>query len=340
MPPLNRIPYKWLVAIAFVAGFFMDLMDVTIVNVAIPTLSKYFNVPDTTLEWIVTAYLLSLAVWIPASGWFGDRFGTKRIFLFALGMFSAGSLLCSLAPNVGLLIFFRVLQGVGGGMMTPVGVTMLFRAFPPNERAQASSILSIAAAAAPAIGPTLGGYLTDFVSWRWIFLVNVPIGIATFVFSLKVLKEYKESSAGKFDALGFILSAAGLMLLLYCFSIIPTHGPGSLEVILTGLSGIAVLWIMIRVESKVKTPILPFSLFKDRLFRAANSVLFFAFAMWIGFLFVLPLFLQQFRGLSAFQSGLTTSPQAIGWLSMATVASRFYASLKPRKMVIIGLIGA
>jgi len=336
---LNRIPYKWLVAVAFVAGFFMDLMDVTIVNVAIPTLSKDFHAADTTLEWVVTGYLLSLAVWIPASGWIGDRFGTKRTFLFALGMFSFGSFLCSLASSVELLILFRVLQGVGGGMMTPVGVAMLFRAFPANERAQASSILSIAAAMAPAIGPVLGGWLSDYVGWRWIFLVNVPIGIANFFFSLKVLREYKESDAGKFDYSGFFLSAFGLALLLYALSNVPIKGPGSPQVILSGSLGIILLLILIWVESKQKRPILHFSLFKDRIFRTTNIIMFFAFSLWIGFLFILPLFLQQLLGLSAFQSGLTTSPQAIGWITMATVASAIYKRMGPRKMIVIGLIG-
>ncbi len=337
---LNRIQYKWLVAIAFVAGFFMDLMDVTIVNVAIPTLSKDFSVPYPTLEWVVTGYLLSLAIWIPASGWLGDRFGTKRIFLFALGMFTIGSALCSVAPTVQFLIGFRVLQGVGGGMMTPVGVTMLFRAFPPAERAQASSIISIAAAAAPAIGPTLGGYLSDFFGWRWIFLVNVPIGIATIFFSRRVLKENKVGDTGKFDFAGFFIAAIGLVLLLYALSNIPVRGPGSPDVILTGVAGLILLILLARVESKIKRPILTFPLFRDRLFRTSNAIMFFSFAMWIGFLFVLPLFLQQLLGLSAFESGLTTSPQAIGWLCMATVASRFYKRLKPRKMIIVGLTGA
>jgi EmrB/QacA subfamily drug resistance transporter len=336
---LSRVQYKWIVAIAFVAGFFMDLMDITIVNVAIPTLSKQLHVPNTTLEWVVTGYLLSLAIWIPASGWLGDRFGTKRVFLFALVVFTVGSSLCSLAPSAELLIIFRVLQGVGGGMMTPVGVTMLFRAFPPDERAKASSVVGIVAAAAPAIGPVLGGWLSDYVGWRWIFLVNVPIGIITFLFSLKVLKEHKESNAGKFDLAGFTLSAIGLVLLLYALSSIPTHGLHSPQIIISGLSGATLLSILLWVESKQKSPILHFSLYKERLFRTANLVMFFAFSLWIGFLFVLPLFLQQLLGLTAFQSGLTTSPQAIGWIVMSTVANRIYEKLGPRKMIILGLTG-
>ena len=335
----KSIQYKWLVAIAFVAAFFMDLMDVTIVNVAIPTLSAELNAPNTTIEWVVTGYLLSLAIWIPASGWLGDRFGTKRIFLVALAIFTLGSMLCSLSPNVEALIVFRVIQGVGGGMLTPVGVTMLFRAFPPNERAEASSILSIAAAMAPAIGPVLGGWLVDFANWRWIFLVNVPIGFLTFVFSLFVLKEYKQQVSGKFDIAGFFLSAVGLVLLLYALSTVPTRGPESFDEILTAILGVAVIALLIWVESRLKAPILHFSLFRERLFRTANIIMFFAFSLWIGFLFVLPLFLQEYIGLSAFQSGLTTSPQAVGWIVIATVASRIYHRMGPRKMIAIGLTG-
>jgi EmrB/QacA subfamily drug resistance transporter len=315
------------------------LMDITIVNVAILTLSTELNAPNTTIEWVVTGYLLSLAIWIPASGWLGDRFGTKRIFLLALGIFTIGSLMCSLSPNVESLIVFRVIQGVGGGMLTPVGVTMLFRAFPPHERAEASSILSIAAAMAPAIGPVLGGWLVDFANWRWIFLVNVPIGIFTFFFSLSVLKEYRQEVSGKFDIAGFLLSAIGLVLLLYALSTVPTRGPESFDVILTSVLGIAVIALLVWVESRLKAPILHFSLFRERLFRTANIVMFFAFSLWIGFLFVLPLFLQEYIGLSAFQSGLTTSPQAVGWIAVATFASRVYHRVGPRRMITIGLIG-
>src|SRR5947208_9195413 len=139
----TKIDYKWLVAAAFVFGIFMDLMDITIVNVALPTLGRQFNASNASLEWVVTGYLLSLAIWIPASGWIGDRFGTKRTFLFALAMFVFSSILCGLAWNIQSLIAFRVLQGVGGGMMTPVGMAMLFRAFPPEERAQASIVVII-----------------------------------------------------------------------------------------------------------------------------------------------------------------------------------------------------
>src|SRR4051812_32532306 len=150
---LSNLPYKWVVAVAFISALFMDIMDITVVNVALPTFGHEFRASNDTIEWVVTGYLLSLAVWIPASGWIGDRIGTKKTFLFALFTFTAASVLCGLAWNIESLIGFRVLQGVGGGMLTPVGMSMLFRAFPPNERARASAVLMIPTAIAPAVGP-------------------------------------------------------------------------------------------------------------------------------------------------------------------------------------------
>ncbi|TAK67597.1 MAG: MFS transporter, partial [Dehalococcoidia bacterium] len=162
---LKRVEYKYLVGVVFVFGLFMDLLDMTITNVALPTLQREFNAPTTTIEWVVTGYLLSLAIFIPVSGWAGDRFGTKRVFMFALGVFTLASLLSALSWNIGALIAFRIMQGIGGGMLTPVGTAMLFRAFPPSERAKASAVLAIPAVVAPASGPVLGGYLVEYQSW-------------------------------------------------------------------------------------------------------------------------------------------------------------------------------
>src|SRR4051812_24097224 len=200
---MARFEYKWLVAAAFVFGIFMALLDLTIVNVALPTLGHEFNAGSSQLEWVITGYLLSLAVWIPASGWLGDRIGTKRVFIFALATFSAASALCGLAANVDQLIAFRILQGVGGGMLTPVGAAMLFRAFPPSERAKASAVLLVPTMVAPALGPLIGGALVDHVTWRAIFWVNLPIGFVGLVFAAVFLQEHREESAGAFDFPGF-----------------------------------------------------------------------------------------------------------------------------------------
>jgi EmrB/QacA subfamily drug resistance transporter len=212
--PVGGIEYESLVATAFVAGLFMQIMDTTVVNVALPTLARDFGVDNSAVEWVVTGYLLSLAVWVPASGWIGDRFGTKKTFLFALVVFTTGSALCGAAWSVESLIAFRLLQGVGGGMLTPVGTAMLFRAFAAHERAQASAVLTVPTAIAPAVGPVLGGWLVDYATWRWIFYLNVPIGIAAFAFALLFLREHVEPGPGRFDMWGFVCSDGGLTLVL------------------------------------------------------------------------------------------------------------------------------
>src|SRR5690348_3844093 len=211
MQSLRNAPYKWLVAAAFIFGLFMDLMDLTIVNVALPVLGTKLKADSSGLEWVVTGYLLSLAVWIPASGWIGDRFGTKKTFMFALAMFVGASALCGASWNIGSLIAFRVIQGIGGGMMTPVGMAMLFRAFPPNERAQASAVLFAPTFIAPTLGPIFGGWLVTDVDWRLIFYINLPIGILGLLFTFFFVEEHTEPASGRFDPWGFVLSGASLV---------------------------------------------------------------------------------------------------------------------------------
>ena len=334
-----KVPYKWLVAIAFVAGLFMDLMDVTIVNVALPTLGRDFGVSTDSLEWVVTGYLISLAIWIPASGWISDRFGSKRTFAFALVLFTAGSALCGLAWSAGSLIAFRMLQGVGGGMMTPVGTAMLFRAFPPAERARASAVVTVPTAIAPALGPVLGGWPVDNASWRWIFYVNIPVGLATLVFALLFLREHKEPGAGRFDIWGFLCSGGGLALVLYALSRAPAHGWTSTPVVVSGVLGILLFGFLVVLELWRPDPILHLRLFGDRMFRFANLTMFMVYAMLLGVLFLLPLFLQELRGLSALESGLTTFPQALGMLLMVPVTGRLYPRVGPRRMLVIALVG-
>ena len=163
-----RLEYKWIVGIVFAFGMFMNLLDTTIVNVALPTFAREFQASAATIQWIVTGYLLSLAVAI--------RFGTKRTLMLALATFTVASFLCALANRIEVLIAFRVVQGIGAGMLTPVGMAILFRAFPPHERAQSAAIIAIPTAVAPASGPVLGGYLVEYQSWHWIFLINIPVG--------------------------------------------------------------------------------------------------------------------------------------------------------------------
>jgi EmrB/QacA subfamily drug resistance transporter len=336
---LRNLPYKWIVASIFVVGLFMDIMDTTIVNVALPTLAREFDAPAASVEWLVIGYLLSLAVWIPASGWIGDRFGTKRTFLFALGAFTFASAACGQARNLTELIVFRVLQGVGGGMLTPVGTAMLFRAFPPVERAKASTVLMIPTVLAPAAGPILGGWLVTSHSWRWIFYVNVPLGIVGFLIGVFLLEEHREPTAGRFDVPGFLLSASGLALTLYALSMGPELGWGSARVIGTGALGLVLFALLIVVELRVPHPMLALRLYRERMFRNANLVLTFSYGGFAGVLFLLPLFLQELRGLSAFESGLTTFPQAVGVMISSQIIGRVYYRIGPRRLIAFGLAG-
>lgn len=337
LPPV-KLEYKYIVAIVSTVGLFMELLDGTIVNVAVPTLAKDFNASTTSIEWVVTGYLLSLAVFIPVSGWAGDRFGTKRTFLFALTVFTIFSMACALSWSVGSLIVFRALQGVGGGMLTPVGTTMLFRAFPPAERSKAAGMMVIPTAVAPASGPLLGGFLVEYVSWEWIFLVNIPIGIAGILLTWRFVKEHKEPHPGRLDVYGFVLASTGMAALLYSLAEAGSRGFGDQRVVLFGLGGTALIAAFVAAELRVREPMIDVRLFKNRLFRSCSAAQFIGMIGFSGSLFLLPFLLQRERGLTPFESGLATFPMAIGVMVMAQPASRFYRFIGPRRMIATGLV--
>lgn len=332
------VAYKYIVATVFVSALFLDLIDTTIVNVALRTIGEEFRTES--VEWVALGYTLSLAVWIPASGWMGDRFGTKRVFMSALVLFIGGSMLCGLAQTIGQLVAFRVVQGVGGGMLTPIGIAMLFRAFPPIERARASTIVMIPTLVAPALGPVLGGLITDTLGWRWIFFVNVPFGIAAMVFGFKFLREHREPTAGPFDLPGFVLSGFGLAAIAYALSEGPRIGWTSPWILGFGISGAVSFALLVYVETHKPHPMLALRLLKHRLFRATNIVMAFAMASFLGLTFVLPFYLQSLRGLTPLESGLTTFPQAIGVLASSQIAGRMYPRVGPRRLILGGMVGA
>jgi EmrB/QacA subfamily drug resistance transporter len=331
---------KVVIGVVFVAAMFMSIMDATIVNVALPTIGRDFKVSPTAVDSISIAFLVSLAVFIPASGWLGDRLGGKRVLLAAIAVFTVASALCGLASSLGELVAFRILQGAGGGMLAPVGMAMLYRAFPPAERLRAAAILTVPTTLAPALGPVLGGLLVTELSWRWVFYVNLPLGVAAFTFGLLFLQQQKQDRPGRFDLAGFLLSGVGLGLLMYGVSEGPNLGWRRPDVLATIAAGVVLLAAMVVVELRSPAPMVDLRLLKNRLFGLGNGVIVLASIAFLGTLYAISLYYQDGRGLSALGSGLSTFPEAFGVMGGAQLASRvLYPRLGPRRHLTLGLTG-
>ena len=335
----DRLSPKVSVSVVYVLALFMTIMDTTIVNVALPSLGADFGVQAAHVNTVVVGYLVSLAVFIPAAGWLGDRYGTRRVFLVALVIFTAASALCGVAQSVGQLVLFRVLQGVGGGMLTPVGMAMLFRTFAPHERVRASRILIVPTAFAPALGPVLGGLLTTDLSWRWAFYVNVPIGLLGLVFGVLFVHEQRPGRAGSFDLAGFLLAGAGLGTLMFALSDGPARGWTSPLIVGCGVLGAVLLVILVLVEMRRRHPMIQLDVFANRLFANTSAVIVIGTTAFLGSLFLVALFYQDGFGVSPLQSGLSTFPEALGVMAGAQVAGRLYPRVGPRRLMAAGLGG-
>jgi EmrB/QacA subfamily drug resistance transporter len=334
-----RLPTKLVVGAVFVASMFLNIMDATVVNVALPTLSRYFAVPVASVSGVVTAYLVTLAVAMPVSGWVGDRFGARSVLLGAIGLFTAASALCGVATSLPELVVFRAAQGAGGGLMIPVGMAMMFRTYPPAERIRANRLLIVPTLLAPALGPVIGGLLVDGLSWRWIFYINLPVGVAALVFGALFLPRGSEHPPGPFDLPGFLLAGTGFPLFMFALSTGATSGWGAASVLATGVAGLVLLALFVLVELRAATPMLRLRIYANRLFRATNLQLTFAGAGFVGTLFLVPLLLQTGLGFSAVHSGLSTFPEAIGGMIGVQVTTRLYKRVGPRRLMIAGMCG-
>jgi len=334
---MRVIEYKWIVALVYVFALFMTLLDQTITNVALPTLARVYRASATDVAWVATGYLVSAAICIPVSGWLGDRFGTKRTFALALAVFTVGSLLCGIADSIGGLVTFRVLQGLGGGVLTPVGATMLLRAFPLMERARASSLITIPAVVAPALGPVVGGYLVEYQSWRWIFLINAPLGLIGLAVAALGLREERTAGAGALDLPGFALAAVGLATFVYGLGEAGVQGLGDARVLACGGAGLVLLALFVAVELRVAHPLIDVRLFGEPLFAASNAVLFFIQGGFFGVTFLLPQLLQAERGLSPLAAGLVGCTTASGIIVGAPLVGRLYPVIGPRRLIMAGM---
>ncbi len=335
----RSLDQKVAVPVVYVAATFMAVMDTTIVNLALPTLGRHFHVSTDAVDAVSIGYLVSYGVFIPISGWLGDRLGGRRTLLGAVFVFVVASALCGLSTSFGELVVFRILQGVGGGLMTPVGLAMLFRVFPPSQRVRAASILVPPTALAPALGPVLGGLFTTELSWRWVFYVNVPFGIAALVFGFVFLSDHRQSGISRLDVCGFLLSGAGLGLAMYGISEGPLVGWSSGDVVATVSSGGSLLVCFVVYELRRIHPLIDLSLFVDRLFRSTTSVMVAGSMAFFGTLYLVSLFLQNALGMSALRAGLTIFPEALGVMVGSQVVSRvLYPRFGPRRLLTGGLL--
>jgi len=333
---MARMEPKNAVAVVFVAAMFINIIDATVVNVALPTIAADFGVPLENTATVNIGFLVAVAVAIPVAGWLGDRFGAREIFLLSVGLFTLASAACGLAQSVEQLVIFRIVQGIGGGLMTPVGMAMLYRTFPPNERVRLSKIINVPIALAPAIGPVLGGLLVQRASWRWIFGINVPIGILAIVFTLIAVPTMARRTSSRLDVPGFLLAGVGFASLMFAVSEGAIRGWSSPVIWIPGLLGVVLLTLLVIVETRVSAPMLRLRLFRLGLFRSANLITFASAAGFLGGLFVYPLMLQTAFGYSPLTAGLLTFPEAIGIMIGTQVAARLFSRVGPRRLIAAG----
>jgi EmrB/QacA subfamily drug resistance transporter len=328
----------WLVAVAF----FMESLDTTILNTAVPTIAAALKVAPLSMKAVLSSYTLSLAVFIPISGWMADRFGTRRVFASAIGLFTLGSLACGISTNIHELVACRVLQGCGGAMMVPVGRLTIVRTFAKSELVRAMSFVAIPGLIGPMLGPIAGGLIVGYLHWRLIFFVNLPIGLIGLVMVFLHLPDYREKS-NPLDVVGLILFGSGIALLSYVLEVFGEHTLSATEIL--GLLAISILLLAGYGlhASKALYPLLELSLFRIRTFRAAVSGSFFTRLGIGGIPFILPLLYQVGLGFTPIQSGLLMMPQAIAAMSlkmtMPWILTRLgYRGVLISNTVILGLI--
>ena len=320
--PLGRD--VWIVAGVVVLGVFMSILDTTIVNVALATLARELQAPLDEIQWVATGYLLSLAIVIPLSGWFSERFGSKRVWMSSVAIFGIGSVLCGAAWSSGSLIAFRVVQGIGGGMIMPVGMSLLAQTAGPRRVGRVMAVIGVPMLLAPVFGPVIGGLIVDSVSWRWIFYVNVPVVLVALVLAARLLHDDQgRADAGRLDWIGVALLPPGLALVVFGLSEVESHG-GIGAPIAFGpiLAGLVLLTLFAWHGWHTARPLVDVRLFAQRCFRPAALSITLAGAALFGSILVLALYFQVARGESALDTGLLMAPQGLGAAAVMPLAGR------------------
>jgi EmrB/QacA subfamily drug resistance transporter len=339
LPAASKRLLPWLVAVAF----FMESLDTTILNTAVPAIAKALHVVPLSMKSVLASYTLSLAVFIPISGWMADRFGTRRVFASAIGLFTLGSLLCGLSTNIHVLVACRILQGCGGAMMVPVGRLTLVRTFAKSELIRTMSFVSIPGLIGPMLGPIAGGLIVAYFHWRVIFFVNLPIGFAGLYLVYRHLPDYREERTTPLDLIGLVLFGSGIALLSYVLEVFGEHTLSEREILGLLAISLALLATYGLHAARTPFPLLSLALFRIRTFGAAVSGSFFTRLGIGGIPFLFPLLYQVGLGFSPIQSGLLMMPQAIAAMSlkmtMPKILTRFgYRAVLISNTVILGLL--
>ena len=327
------------VAGVVVLGTIMSILDTTVVNVAINTLASKFHTTLTTIQWVATGYTLALATVIPLTGWIADRFGTKRLYMTSLALFIVGSSLSGLAWSSTSIIVFRVLQGLGGGMIMPAGMTILTRAAGRGRIGRVMSIIGVPMLIGPILGPILGGWLIADVSWRWIFFINAPIGVIALIASLRVLPRDVAAHEQRLDLVDLLLLSPGLALVIYGLAETNAAGGfGSARVLIPLVAGLALVSGFVRHALRAKAPLIDLRLFRDRTFATSSITLVLVVISVFGSFLLLPLYFQAVRGESPLQSGLLLAPQGLGSMIAMPIAGQLADRTGPGRIVPFGLI--
>jgi EmrB/QacA subfamily drug resistance transporter len=329
----------YVVAGVVILGVIMSIFDTTIVNVALQTLSRDLHAPLSTIQWVSTAYLLSLAIMIPVTGWASERFGSKQVWMLSVTLFGLGSILCGLAWSADSLIFFRVLQGLGGGMILPVGMSVLTQTAGPNRIGRVMSVVGVPMLLGPILGPVIGGLIVVNASWRWIFYVNIPIAVVALVLAARILKaDQGRADAGKLDLRGLFLISPGAGLVVFGLSESESQGGfGSPVVWGPVLVGVVLIALFVRHAKRAPRPLIDMGLFKSPAFSAATLTTFLLGGALFGAMIILPLYYQLARGESALTAGLLMAPQGLGAAMVMPIAGRLTDRIGGGRVALVGL---